>query len=54
MGGCYITQGAQICPLWQPRRMAWGGGRKEVQKGGDVNILTVDSLCYMAETNTIL
>jgi len=34
--------------------MAWGGGRKEVQEGGDIYILMADSLCFMAETNTIL
>ena len=28
--------------------------RKEVQEGGDIYILMADSLCFMAETNTIL
>ena len=30
----------------------WGG--KEVQEGGDICILTVDSRCCMTETNTTL
>ena len=31
--------------------MEWGAG-KEVQEGGDICILTADSCCCMAETNT--
>ena len=30
------------------------GGGREVQEGGDICILMVDSCCYMAETNTTL
>ena len=31
-----------------------GHGRGEVQEVGDICIHTVDSLCYVAETNTTL
>ena len=34
-------------------RIEWGVG-KEVQEGGDMCILTADSCCCMAETNTTL
>ena len=31
-----------------------GEGRREVQEGEDICILTADSCCYIAETNTTL
>ena len=31
----------------------WDAGVKEVQEGGDMCILTSDSHCCMAETNTL-
>ena len=32
----------------------WDGVGEEVQEGGDVSVLTADSLCRMEEDNTIL
>ena len=49
-----MTPGAQPSILWQSRGLGWGGGRKEVQEGGDIWIYMSDSCCCMAETNTIL
>ena len=33
MWSCCITQGAQLCALWQPRGVRWGGSREGVSRG---------------------
>ena len=47
-----LTQGAQPGALWQSRKVGQGGVR-EVQGGGNISILMVDSCCCTLETNTL-
>ena len=55
MGSCYTAEGAQLSSV-----LSWAGGwdgeggRREVQEGGYVCLLTADSLPCTAETNTAL
>ena len=58
--------GSSLCGIFQARVLGWGaiafsGSRlwgnlngKEIQKRGDVHICVADSLCFTAETNTVL
>ena len=50
MRSCCVTQGAQSGAQWCPRGVGWG----EAQEGGDMCIITTDSHCCMAGTNTTL
>jgi len=43
MGICCLTQGTQTRALEQPRGVGWGGGGREVQKGGDLCIPIADT-----------
>ena len=52
MGICHMMQAAQAGA--QPRGVGWGGGRREVQEGGDTCILMAGSHCCIAEINTTL
>ena len=55
MGSCCLTPRAQPGALWQPKGVGWGGGLGgEIQEGRDICVLTADSHCCMAETNTTL
>ena len=51
VGRCYIAQGVQLGALGWPRGVG-RGVQEEAQKGGDMCIRTVDSLCCTTETNT--
>ena len=46
----------ELSPVSSDNLEGWDGGdgRKEVQDGGDICILTADSHCCTAETNTVL
>ena len=54
VGSCCITQGAQPGALWWPGEVGGWDGTWQVQEGGDICILTADSCCCIAETNTTL
>ena len=53
MGSCCVTQKAHPV-LCGSLEVGWGGGRREVQEGGEICILTADSQCCMAGSNTTL
>ena len=56
MGSSHIAQGDELGALWPPRGVGYGGweGDARGRRYGDVCICMADSLCYKAETNTVL
>ena len=54
MGSCCVRQGAHLGTLWQPRRVEWGGGGREVQGGRGICLLESISHCCIAKISKIL
>ena len=48
-----MAQETQTGALYQPRGVGWGG-RREVQKGGDICIPMAESCLGLTENNKIL
>ena len=51
MGICYMSQGTQTGPLYQPREVGWLGDGRKVQEGGGICTSVPDSRCGLIENN---